>query len=60
MSVSRQENDLQDYRLLRVLPISTRKYDAWKPEEMMRHSTLFEMGAMRNRRQLSASRNCHM
>ena len=60
MNVSRQENDLLDYHLLRVSPSLTQKHDASKPEEMMRHSMPFETGAMRNRRQLSASRNCHM
>ncbi len=59
MSVSEQENDLPDYHL-KVAPILTQKHDASKPEEMMRHSKLFETGATRNRRQSSASRNCHM
>ena len=60
MSVSRQENDWLDYHLLRVSPILTQKHDALKPGEMRRHSMVFETGATRNRRQLSASRNCHM
>ena len=60
MSVSRQENGLLDYHLLMVLRILTQKHDALKPEETMRHSMAFETGATRNRRQLSASRNCHM
>ena len=42
MSVSEQENDLLNYHRLRVSAILTRKHDASKPGEMMRHSMLVE------------------